>query len=300
MSVFARGLEKSQIWLGDIPVDRLYWGPYEIDMALNAIKLATGHIELISPPQIIVSPLIIETGIIELRSSFVPLPVLMETGQIEFDSSDTDITPALPVTVTEQGTYVDGTNTTDYTFSTVNFGTAAASRKILVGVWSQNDTVGPTGVTIGGVAATLVTQVGANLRHFSFWIADVPTGTTGQTVAIDHSTAKIRCAISVWSIINAGSHTLFDSINSNVSTGATMMLDIDDNNWVFVIARNKQTANVYAARAFQYFAAASANHVITYSSTTITGVTYVGPRVFIDTEATTDGGQMFGCSLLLV
>src|SRR4051812_18535293 len=73
-----------------------------------------------------------------------------------------------------------------HTYAGVNFGTADATRRIIVQVaWNAIATL--SSATIGGVAATThVNGLGPNLEKISFISALVPTGTSG-TIAITFS-----------------------------------------------------------------------------------------------------------------
>ena len=96
-----------------------------------------------------------------------------------------------------QGTSPSGYNFTDRavlasgaTFSSVNFGTAASDRNIIVFVVTWDGPV--TGMTIGGVTATEISGSVAsstNLRCNTFY-ANVPSGTTGDIVLTTTNTAE--------------------------------------------------------------------------------------------------------------
>lgn len=88
--------------------------------------------------------------------------------------------------LTYEGSVLLSYATTDtITFPSAPFGTAGASRTIIAAV-SRRLATGSliTGVTIGGVTATLAEKSGTpNYDAASIWYATVPTGATGDVVA---------------------------------------------------------------------------------------------------------------------
>ena len=94
-----------------------------------------------------------------------------------------------------------------YTFASMSFGDAAADRHIAVGIVSRasaNRTI--SDVTIGGVTATPIVNErnpdGGNTTNMAIFIAEVPSGTSGNVV-VDFTNTQIRCAITVWRIIGS-------------------------------------------------------------------------------------------------
>lgn len=125
------------------------------------------------------------------------------------------------------------TNTTAYTFSAQNLGTAAADRKILVVAYGADSaaTFNVSTLTVNGVGATLVTANGLNAtretnnQRIEFWIADVPTGTSGDIV-ITWSEAIEQCAYSAYRFTDASSTPFM------VSTASSTLgqMGADENN----------------------------------------------------------------------
>ena len=76
------------------------------------------------------------------------------------------------------------------TFTGMAIGTASSSRHVVVCVTGfMNSATGITGVTIGGVTATeLYTFIGNNNGIHSFWVANVPSGSTANVVATFNAT----------------------------------------------------------------------------------------------------------------
>ena len=115
-----------------------------------------------------------------------------------------------------------------YTFSAQAIGAAASDRYVLVGIAARNSSdVALNSVSIGGVSATSVVSATASGSRAAFYIANVPTGTTGDVVVTFAST-MLRCAIGVWRVDGLTSTTPTDSTtnttdpfaaNINISAG---------------------------------------------------------------------------------
>jgi len=118
----------------------------------------------------------------------------------------------------------DTANETTYTITGVNFGTAAANRRIIIGIASRttNATLTVSSATIGGVSATILAQndqtFSGSARNLHAYIAaDVPTGSSG-TVAITLSASALRLQIATYRVISNSALVLADD-DSNLSTG---------------------------------------------------------------------------------
>lgn len=87
---------------------------------------------------------------------------------------------------------------TIFTFTSMNIGTPSTTRFVIVSVSALRD-VGVTtnSVTIGGIAATNLTQHQNSFHTISFWGAVVPTGNTANIV-VTNSIFSF-CAIAVYS-----------------------------------------------------------------------------------------------------
>jgi hypothetical protein len=123
----------------------------------------------------------------------------------------------------------DTANATTYTLTGVNFGTADANRRIVIGVLSRSGTSGKTvsSATIGGVSATIIDQqdlnlVGGGYNVHAYLAADVPTGSSG-TVVIVFSGSMLRLQIATYRVISNAALVLADSKSktSGASGGAT-------------------------------------------------------------------------------
>lgn len=109
-------------------------------------------------------------------------------------------------------------NTATYSFAGRAFGAADADRKILVAIRAIANASLPTGVTIGGVAATHLNGTASGNIVVDYWWAAVPTGTTG-TVAVTFSSGSSRdVAIAIYRVIPE--INLVDSDTQSVGGGS--------------------------------------------------------------------------------
>jgi len=129
------------------------------------------------------------------------------------------ISPSISsVSVTYITNAVDATNGSSFSFTSTSFGPAAADRKIVIGVSSENGGSGErtiSALTVGGVSATQLVRSyqAGNDCVAELWIATVPTGTSG-TVAITWSGSVRACGIGVWAV-NGASSTAFDTASNS-------------------------------------------------------------------------------------
>lgn len=129
-----------------------------------------------------------------------------------------------PAGLTFLNTYTTDANSTGFTFTGVDIGAEASNRTIIVAVYDERKAV--TGVTIGGVTATLdVASVPgtANNAGLAFAHATVPSGTTASVVVTSAALA-LNHALAVWRIDGALTLTDSDSIqySSNGAMGLTL------------------------------------------------------------------------------
>lgn len=102
-------------------------------------------------------------------------------------------------------------NLTTYTFSAHSLGTAAGDRKIVVAAMGTGGSPGGvSSLTVAGVSAASVIEATNGAQTVSMWIADVPTGATGDIV-VTFAAGKNRCGIAVYALYGAGSSTAFDT-----------------------------------------------------------------------------------------
>lgn len=143
------------------------------------------------------------------------------------------------------------TNTSDqssYSFSAVNFGTAGATRKIVVVIGANcpagNTNLSVTSVTIGGVAAAEaavskgLSVSGLSSHIVTHWIASVPTGTSG-TIVVNFNGTCFRCGIVVYA--------LTDSASMPTTTRAKVSLVTNDNTAMDLSVNVSATAVVIGA-----------------------------------------------------
>lgn len=102
-----------------------------------------------------------------------------------------------PAALTYIGTTSSATNASSYTFTNHAIGTAAADRYVIVGVIC--DGYNKSGVTIGGNAATLISDYGdpGIIANVCFYALLVPSGTTA-TIVVNFVGNVWNCAIFVY------------------------------------------------------------------------------------------------------
>lgn len=113
----------------------------------------------------------------------------------------------------------DTSNTTTVNYGSLAIGAADTNRIVVVAIASRMATVNTiSSVTIGGVAATLVSGTvaqigGTNGANSAIYQAAVPTGTTA-TVSVTYGAAAVRSAVSVYRLIT-GTPAATSSNNAN-------------------------------------------------------------------------------------
>jgi hypothetical protein len=126
------------------------------------------------------------------------------------------------------------------TFSSVDFGTAASDRNIIVFVVTWDGAV--TGMTIGGVTATEISgDVFSDFAiHCNAFYASVPTGTTGNIVLTTTNTAE--SGIIVYNAFG-GSLKNHDTFFSSGNPTIDISLNVDASDAVMAMATNANSVN---------------------------------------------------------
>lgn len=119
---------------------------------------------------------------------------------------------------------VSTTDTNVYTFSTKSIGTAAAGRRVLVGVHGiQSPAVTISSLTVGGNAATAAVSLASegNISPIAIYVIQVDSGTTADIV-VTFSGGALCCGIGVWAAYDLQSSTQTDTVTATAdpSTGA--------------------------------------------------------------------------------
>lgn len=116
---------------------------------------------------------------------------------------------------------------------TADFGAADATRKIIVGFVSINQTNSSrdvSSVTIGGVTATQVayrkSTNGTNVVLSAIYIANVPTGTSGNIV-VTHTGSVATCSMTVLAGYNMNSSSPDATISSGTANSNTNLTTVD-------------------------------------------------------------------------
>lgn len=127
---------------------------------------------------------------------------------------------------------VDSSDQTTYSggvWNSVNLGTAAANRKIIVAVVARVSTGGGaiSGATIAGQALTAqITGNSDTLNNKAvILVADVPTGSTGN-LSIPFTVGQQRCGAGVWAMYGAGSSTASDTDKTEAAADGNVTLTV--------------------------------------------------------------------------
>lgn len=194
MPLFNKGLDSIQLRLGNIPINKLYWGEYEIDLGISKVSMGVGYTAY-RGIDVIAQYAVMDPGTYEYSGPDVSMhfPITMVAGEYEYSGEDVVITPpstAVDVQLVHTFGAADGTNNATYTYLDVPFGAEAADREIWAVVGSGRSSVGSstnslTGCTIGGVTATRVAgdaSGGTKQTHCDIFMALVPSGASGNIV----------------------------------------------------------------------------------------------------------------------
>jgi len=144
----------------------------------------------------------------------------------------------------------DSTNTTSYTFSSMDIGAADDDRYVYACVGSSNTVVSPLTfqtVTIGGVSAT---QLGAsnadpanNLQPYAIYVAKVPSGTTADVVVTLNS-SPANCAVALYRAVGVGLGYV-DLQSDNGSSPNSVSVDVPANGFILAHGnKNGETIRV--------------------------------------------------------
>lgn len=150
----------------------------------------------------------------------------------------------LPVLYT--GLAVSGTNTASYSHTNQPIGPASADRRVIVAVVNNRNTGiagSPNTVTVGGISATKIADFdsefigGLHNVSITFWVAEVPTGTTA-TVAVAYTGNRYRHAIALWWV--NGAIELIDTVQGTDATPSVGTIDVGEGGRVIAVALNSQ------------------------------------------------------------
>lgn len=118
------------------------------------------------------------------------------------------------------------TDTSSYTYNGVAFGTASARRTIIVAFQDSQGTAGaPDSMTIGGITASLELTGGSGARPMQFWVARVPTGTTGTIVVSRSAGTMVGSSINVYAAYDLTSDTPFATAAADGTTTLDLSLN---------------------------------------------------------------------------
>ena len=126
------------------------------------------------------------------------MAMLVATQLVGFGVAASAAPPAAAVFTANSSSAVASST---YSFTSQSLGTAAADRYVVVGVAGQSGSgaVAVSSMTIGGISASQLVSMSETNNSIEFWIAAVPTGTTG-TVTVNWAAQRARCAIVIWAV----------------------------------------------------------------------------------------------------
>lgn len=172
------------------------------------------------------------------------------------------------------------------TFSGMSIGTASSNRRIFVFVGTRIEgTVAPTitGVTVGGLSATLITSYSLTGRtsgpRMGVYVVDVPTGTTANVVISTSSSNSVQ----TYFFVSLFGGSTDDSYTSTFTAGQT---DSDSASLSFLTGNPPGNAVVIAA--------------VMHSKTELGSMTVGGGSgSVVDSDALVVSGVSFGASLVV-
>lgn len=136
-----------------------------------------------------------------------------------------------------QTTAVINATASSFTFAAQAIGTASGRRRVIVGVAHSGSTI--TGVTVGGITATLLSSFVPSL-----YIASVPTGTTANIVVTQSVSTASTVTITVWSVYDLRSATAVD-IGTSTASPAVLDLDVSPRGIVVALAASGSSGASY-------------------------------------------------------
>lgn len=118
-----------------------------------------------------------------------------------------------------------------YTFSSMDLGEAASSRRIIVALAGAGNTnTAVTSITVGGMSSTLVVEnFSSGVQHSGIYVADVPTSATGDVV-VTYNGAASGCSVVVYAMYGASGSASDTASDATISTDTySVNLDVPAN-----------------------------------------------------------------------
>lgn len=195
---------------------------------------------------------------------------------------------------TAGATSVSGTDAASYTFAAQSLGSAAADRRIYIGVCARGAaTPSILSVTVAGVVASPIGTIthGSTLSRTSLYVADVPTGTTGDVV-VTFTATVLRCGIGLWRVTGANSFAVSTQVATSTADPATANLTIPANGGAIgygFTSHSTPLTHAWTGMTEEFDSVVETNFTHTGASTTTTGAVSVS----CDVSATPANGDGF-------
>ncbi len=111
-------------------------------------------------------------------------------------------------------------NATTYTFTSQPIGTAAANRRVVVGVAGRDTAAFPTSVTVGGTGLTM-DEGETNTPVCTIWSGVIATGGTA-TIVVTYAVANTYCGIGVWDVYGKSAAATAKNTSNSTTPVATI------------------------------------------------------------------------------
>lgn len=152
----------------------------------------------------------------------------------------------IPFGISLQGQYETGSNLSTYTYANAPLGAPDPGRGILVGValGGQSQSIGT--VTVGGVAATELSQTPTGNWASGLYYADVPEGTAANVVVTTVGGSGYSVSIDVWSIYGhdpASIDTDVTYVSNGTQAQTTLDIPADGLAQYFCVQNGSRNAN---------------------------------------------------------
>lgn len=202
---------------------------FDIGTEIDVLQVGAGITAIDSDPLVTLNEL--SSASVALSNQFGRAKLLKRATDRWIISGNVDAAVGSIVSITKTDDDSEGSIFQEvFTFSNKSLGVAATDRKIIVGIYGFDSNAGGTidSVTVAGNTATEIVSVSDTPSDHSLaaiYIADVPTGSTGDVV-VTFSENFFDCGITVYRMTGATSSTAHDTATDSGAT-ASLSATID-------------------------------------------------------------------------